>query len=144
MGQGLMLPDWRNRLHAYLRKVDRIPFHWGSHSCLTFVTGAAAEMIGFDPWLEYRQKIATMRRGHVLRYMVDYGGDLQGALDKAMSAVGAVQRRSFGVGDVVLANIDGLDTCGLCVGRHCAFAGKDRLVMLKPDVKASWSLKCHQ
>lgn len=133
MGRGKNL-GWQDRLADYLVKSESLSFHWATHSCLTFVTGAVTAMTGVDPWKPERDRLQGLRRrGRVIQYMHKYGGDLQGAADKALKLAGLEQKRCPGEGDIVLARIDRTTALGVCLGRLCVFVGPQGLVRLKPD-----------
>lgn len=50
------LPDWEERLYAFIAGVRDRPFAWGAHDCILFACGAVAAMTGDDPAREYRGK----------------------------------------------------------------------------------------
>lgn len=53
------LPDWRNRLDAYLDEKTREPFEYGTNDCALFVAGAVNAMTGFDPAEGFRGRYHT-------------------------------------------------------------------------------------
>lgn len=68
MGQLTRLPDWRQRLIAYLSGVVSQPFEPGRHDCALFTAGAVAAMTGRDVAAEWRGRYRTLRGGQrVLR-----------------------------------------------------------------------------
>lgn len=57
------LPDWKNRLHAYLDDCARTPFALGTHDCALFAAGAVAAMTGTDIAAPYRGRYTTLKGG---------------------------------------------------------------------------------
>ena len=53
------LPDWEERLAAYLEPLRTRPFEWGAHDCCTFTAGAVEAMTGVDPMPEFRGRYTT-------------------------------------------------------------------------------------
>lgn len=62
------LPDWRDRLIAYLAASARTPFAEGRHDCALFAAAAILAMTGEDPAQDFRGRYSTTRGGlRVLR-----------------------------------------------------------------------------
>lgn len=135
-------PDWRDRLHAYLDRVADRPFSWSEHNCLEFATGAVAAMTGIDWWGDERRKIAGLRtRSSILQYMAEYGGDLKGAADRALSKAQAQQKAIPIEGDIILAEMDGRTMMGVCLGRLTAFLAPTEITYKKPkNIIAVWGI----
>lgn len=56
------LPDWRPRLHRYLREVACLPFVAGHHDCCLFAAGAVEAQTGID-FAEGWRGYATLAEG---------------------------------------------------------------------------------
>jgi hypothetical protein len=46
------LPDWPERLAAYIAQHRATPFAWGTHDCASFAAGAARVITGCNPWAD--------------------------------------------------------------------------------------------
>ena len=59
------LPDWPERLHAYLQQHAAMPFAWGSNDCVRFAAGAVHAMTGRDmlpaQWSDRAQAASVLR-----------------------------------------------------------------------------------
>ena len=53
------LPDWEERLHAFMLAGRERAFAWGEWDCILFATAAAAEMTGVDKAAAYRGRYST-------------------------------------------------------------------------------------
>lgn len=67
----MRLPDWPERLAAYLAVRERTPFEYGVNDCVLFAAGAVEAMTGVRPalprWRTQRQAAALLlRRGGIL------------------------------------------------------------------------------
>lgn len=133
---------WQDRLSDYLREADGKPFNWAMNSCLTFATGAVTAMTGVDPWKDERDRLRGLRRrGRVIQYMHQYGGDLEGAADKSLRLAGYTRKTCPGEGDIVLARVDKAIALGVCLGRRCAFVSPYGLTRGKPHaILAAWGI----
>lgn len=60
------LPDWPERLHAYLQRHAATPFAWGEHDCARFAAGAVQAITGCDvlpaTWRDKAQAAAALRK----------------------------------------------------------------------------------
>jgi len=57
------LPDWNQRLAAYVAECGRRPFEPGAHDCALFAAGAVEAMTGEDPAAEFRGRYASLAEG---------------------------------------------------------------------------------
>lgn len=59
------LPDWQERLHAFLNSRAATAFEWGRHDCSLFAADAAHAITGTDPlpaaWRKHRSALAAQR-----------------------------------------------------------------------------------
>lgn len=64
----MRVPDWRDRLVAYLHSARQRPFEFGQHDCSLFAADCVAAMTGQDMAAKWRGRYATMKGGlRVLR-----------------------------------------------------------------------------
>lgn len=113
------LPDWEQRLLAWLEQCDPLPYRWGAHDCCTFAAGAVQAQTGLDFYAPFAGGYSTERGA--LRALKRQGfEDLFGPFDAALGARTApllCQRGdivSDGKGVGVMWNRAG--PCGLFVG----------------------------
>ena len=95
------LPDWPERLAAYLQTVRQRPFAWGTHDCVRFTAGAVQAVTGRDLLPAQWADAATAAR--LLRAL----GGLRGAVGTVLQPLPApafAQR-----GDVVLVRLPQAD-----------------------------------
>jgi hypothetical protein len=59
----MRLPDWKQRLIAYLEDCVRRPFQFGRHDCALFAAGAVQAMTGTDPAADWRGRYRTLKGG---------------------------------------------------------------------------------
>lgn len=57
------LPDWRQRLRAYISECRRKPFRPGQHDCALFAAGAVEALTGMDPAASWRGKYRSLKAG---------------------------------------------------------------------------------
>lgn len=134
--------DWRSRLSAYIEIARHEPFSWTHNNCLQFIAGAVGAMSGIEYWLPERRRLSGChRRSEVVRFMREYGGDLEGAADAMLAKAGAARVwRPPSYGDVVMhaGHSDGL---GVSLGRLSAFVGTDGLIFIDPlPLQAVWCI----
>jgi hypothetical protein len=110
------LPDWEERLHAYLASLEGAAFAWGRLDCALFVAGAVETQTGHDFAAPFRGRYQTARGS--VRALRKFGaGTLAATISAALgeTPVGYARR-----GDVVMA--DGI--AGLCLGGSAVFVGE--------------------
>ena len=111
----MRLPDWEDRLAAYLLGVRDMPHAYGSHDCALHGADAVRAMTGDDFGAPFRGRYNTeLGAARALR---KYGA---GTLEATFSAhfedvPPALARR----GDLVLAQ----GSIGVCIGGEAIFAG---------------------
>lgn len=117
----LRLPDWEQRLAAWLEDVRDRPFQWGRHDCALFMAGAVLAMTGQDFGEPFRGRYRSA--AGAARALRRWGsGDLPSTLSAALGP--AVPLALAQRGDVVM--VEG--ACGLLMGRRALFAGDAGLV----------------
>lgn len=111
------LPDWEDRLAAYIQTIADTPFEWSWNDCLMFVAGAVDAVTGQDPATDHR---GQYRSGSgAIRYLKKLGFD---DVEACLNALFEPIPRSFAKrGDIVLAN----DCAGVCMGNIALFLIED-------------------
>lgn len=137
------LPDWRQRLTAYLLACREKPFVYGEHDCGLFAGGAVFAMTGQDVTASVRGLYASrFGAARVMR-----GSDEAAFRCVVSAALGEPIPRSvdYQGGDVVLAGLPHSGPAptvglGVAVSDVVAFVGKPSgLVLTIPeDVRAVW------
>lgn len=111
------LPDWEDRLAAFLAERRDMPFAWGSNDCALFATACAAAITGEDRAASFRGRYDT-REGAALA-LREIGA---GTLVKTMDALFVVKPVGMaGRGDLVMAR----GAIGVCIGRSAMFVGEE-------------------
>lgn len=127
------LPDWEERLAAYLdAAADRAPV-FGEHDCVLHGASAAAAVTGFDFAADWRGQY----RGEVgaARFLRKLGFDTVEALLDAQ-----LPRRDIAFvrrGDLVLGP-EG--ACGVWIGGKAAFASDGLVTVPREQLTAAWSV----
>lgn len=111
--------DWPERLAGLIDERRRTPFAWGAQDCALFAADAVQAITGDDPAKHFR---GYDDEREALRIVKDAGG-MRGLVDLPEKPKGFAQR-----GDVVLAEIDGRETFGVCIGSQYVAPGVDGLV----------------
>lgn len=117
-GSGLRRSDWPLLLEVFVERHRDTPFAWGHHDCVTFAIG----------WLETVREDLAPRDDLAPRLAYDTAHEAARALGaqplaEAVEAWGELAR--IGVtfaqrGDLVLLDIGGRQTLGVCVGDTAA------------------------
>ena len=115
----MRLPDWEQRLSAFIAEHRDRPFQWGEWDCVLFATAAAAEITGTDEAAMFRGKYDS-RKGSadVLRKLGK--GTLLKTLDAHFERKPASMAQR---GDLVWF----AGSVGVCFGAHGLFVGEARL-----------------
>lgn len=112
-------PDWPERLASLIDERRHAPFAWGLQDCALFAADAVLALTGDDPAKNFR---GYDDEREALRIVKGAGG-MRGLVDLPKKHRGFAQR-----GDVVLAEIDGRETFGVCLGTQYAAPGVNGLV----------------
>ncbi len=109
------LPDWEERLSAWLSECAGASFEWGKLDCLMFAAGAIKAVTGHDPAKGHRGEYNSLASS--VRYLKKLGADSPWEyLDNTFpSTPKAFARR----GDLVLAE----GNVGVCFGGYALFVG---------------------
>lgn len=113
-------PDWPERLAQYIDARRHAPFAWGVNDCAMFAADAVVALTGVDPVPSVRGTYDDARGAADL---IDAAGGLRELVPLPAKTVGHAQR-----GDIVLSDIDGRATLGVCVGADYAAPGDVGLV----------------
>ena len=124
--------DWPERLNAYLEKVGRRPFKWGTHDCCTFAAGAVKAMTGRNHMAEFRgtyrseaeaaEALKAIGKGSLYATIRSkFGNPVKPALAKRGDLMMADQKTVNGQGAPVLL---------ICLGEQSAGPGAEGLVFL--------------
>jgi hypothetical protein len=113
------LPDWEDRLSAYLTEVRDRPFEYGAHDCILHACSAVEAMTGWDAAAEFRGQYSDATGAkRALREIGD------GTLIRTINArfpkrpVGKAMR-----GDIVMFE----GSAGVAYGAAGLFVGEERL-----------------
>lgn len=128
------LPDWEQRLGAYLESVSDRPHAYGEHDCLLFCSGIVQAVTGVDLSRgrrgRYRDSIGAAR--HLRQLGFRSAAELIGSL-LPERPVGFARR-----GDLVLGE-DGIP--GVCLGGTAAFVTEAGLASSpRPEWAKAWSV----
>ena len=119
----MRLPDWRQRLVAYLAEAHRLPYVEGEHDCALFTASAVHAMTGVDYAAPYRGRYTTTRGGiRILRK--------DGFKDHIALAAHHLKEKpvSFAVpGDVAVADADDGQALGIVQGENVYVLGLNGL-----------------
>lgn len=86
-----------------------MPFKWGSHDCLTFVSGAVASITGYnfqDEYLPYDNE-------EVAKELLELSGGVEGIISRRLGHSGTENILTAKRGDVVLYKAVEGDTAGI-------------------------------
>lgn len=100
--------NWPLHLSEYLKIRKNMPFKWGEHDCLTFVSGAVAAITGYNFYDEYLPYDSEETAAEMLR---EYNG-VAGIITEHLGE-GSDKILTAGRGDVVLFKAPEGDTAGI-------------------------------
>lgn len=124
--------NWPTLLQDEVAAASSRAFEWGRHDCLQFAARCVAVITGEDRAARFGEY--TDERG-AARLLAAHGG-VAGILNAELgeSVPPLLARR----GDVVLAQIEGRATAGICLGPVCAFAGDGVVYRPLTSVERAW------
>ena len=114
----MRLPDWEDRLHAYLDSVADKPFAYSSHDCALHGANAVLAMTGEDFGEPFRGRYRSAA-GAIRALKVFGAGDLVLTFTAALGE--PINPAFAGRGDMVL--YDG--SIGVCMAGFAWFAGEE-------------------
>ena len=125
------LPDWEERLVAFMAEHRARPFEWGAWDCALYATACAAELTGTDKAADFRGAYST-REGAALALRELGKGTLIATLDSLYPPKPASKAVR---GDLVGA----FGAIGVCMGGYGLFVGEegDAAGLLKIE-RAEW------
>ena len=119
-------PDPRLRgqaLHAFCAAHRAQPFAWGSNDCALFASDWVLAATGTDPAAAFRGYRTAQEAA---RLVSEHGG----LAAIATAALGPPIRAMYAItGDIVLVDLDGRETLGVCNGQTVLGPGPDGLAV---------------
>ena len=112
------LPDWEDRLAAYLAGVRERPHAFGAHDCALHGAAAVEAVTGVDHGAPFRGRYTT-ERGAALALRRHGAGTIEATFDRHLASVPVALARR---GDLVMS--DG--SIGVCIGGEAMLVGRDR------------------
>jgi hypothetical protein len=115
------LPDWPERLAAFIEGRRDLPFEWADNDCCVLAADAVLAMTGRDFLVGFRGRYATEAEAEALMGP----GGLEAFLPRVMAAFGApgVVPAEAQRGDVALIGLENQLVCGVVTGPHIAAPG---------------------
>jgi hypothetical protein len=132
----MRVPDWREKLHAEIDASRTREGNWSDNDCLRFCARCVLAMTGIDyalPWAsvdsEGEAMAALERSGGISGLLTDLFGE-------------ALPPNLARAGDVVLAEVGGLQSAGICTGVNCAFVTIPRglVIVSREAISAAWRI----
>ena len=115
------LPDWEERLGAYLLEVRERPHAFGSHDCALHGASAVEAIIGEDHGAPFRGRYSTAFGA--TRALKRFGaGTIEATFDAHLSPVPPA---FAGRGDIVMAETASGPAIGVCIGGEAMFVGRE-------------------
>jgi hypothetical protein len=111
MSHFIRLPDWQQRMEAFIALRMAMPFAWGANDCATFAADCVQAITGHDPAPVGLRKHTTAKQAY--RAMARHGG-LAGIAQAALGE--PVPALLAGVGDVVLVTAGKREAFAICNG----------------------------
>ncbi len=115
------LPDWPERLAAFIEARRDVPFEWALNDCCALAADAVLATTGRDFLADYRGRYVNEAQAEAL---MGEGG-LPAFLPRVMAAFGAPALPPVGAqrGDVALIGLENQLVCGVVTGPHIAAPG---------------------
>ena len=115
------LPDWPERLAAFIEARRDLPFEWAVNDCCAMAADAVLAMTGRDFLADFRGCYATEGQAEALMGP----GGLEAFLPRLMAAFGAPELVPAEAqrGDVALIGLENQLVCGVVTGPHIAAPG---------------------
>lgn len=115
------LPDWPERLAAFIEARRDLPFEWAVNDCCAMAADAVLAMTGRDFLADFRGRYATEGQAEALMGP----GGLQAFLPRVMAEFGALELAPAEAqrGDVALIGLENQLVCGVVTGPHIAAPG---------------------
>jgi hypothetical protein len=115
------LPDWPERLAAFIEARREVPFEWAENDCCALAADAVLAMTGRDFLAAFRGRYATEDQAEALMGP----GGLQAFLPRVLAKFGALELSPAEAqrGDVALIGLENQLVCGVVTGPHIAAPG---------------------
>lgn len=128
------LPEWSQRLRAYMAATVGRPFAWGTHDCLMFAAGAVEAQTGVDPAARWRGKYRSQRGAEALLKRLGHAD----ALAAVASHLPEIPQAWAHVGDLASVEVAGIIGVGVVMGPHVVVLRADGhgIVTLQPGGRA--------
>ncbi len=123
-------------LAEYLQKHKGVEFVWGSNDCCTFASNWVEELTGVNPLISigHYGKYKTLKGAATI--LKNLGG-LSKVLDENLG--NNIHPAYAKVGDIVMGDLDGGETLGICIGIECMFLGEKGVVRKRTlDMLKAW------
>ena len=123
----MRLPDWPERLAAYIQDRRERPFRWGSNDCCSFARGAVLAIGGPDLGIGWAGEYADEDGARAA--IQGMGRDLEAAVESACRDAGLVETESRLAqrGDLLVVRerrlIGGMPLAAVCTGRDALAVG---------------------
>lgn len=128
---------WEQRLADYVESRRGVEFEWGRHDCCVFTAGAIEAMTGADFTSAHQRYSTALGAARVIR---DAGGI--SALPGRHGLHQIEPLSCAGRGDVVLVEIDGRESLGVCLGADSFFASAIGIATIKTAAcVAAWRVE---
>jgi cell wall-associated NlpC family hydrolase len=126
-------PDWPERLAQFIESKRTVPFEWGENDCLMFAADAVVAITGEDPTAAHRGQYQT---GEAVYERIREAGGLRHMLALPEKHRGLAQR-----GDIVLADVEGVETFGVVAGAGAWCGPGETGVVFRPMAEVILALE---
>lgn len=134
------LPDWQSRLFSYITKCANKKFEYGVFDCVIFSTGAVGAITGVNPHELYPPVVYSNAEESKKVLIECYGVEnVEQLWDKILGLENRINPNLAQRGDIVVKEIEGSLTAGVCAGLGFAFAGKNKITRLT-TCKTAWKV----
>lgn len=133
------LPDWEDRLIAFMDRARRKPFQWSVFDCCTFPADAVLALTGVDPMVDLRDAYDDARSALML---INGNGGLEELTDKRLVGAECITSLKGQRGDIVHLEQQGLGArLGVIWGAGVAAPGLRGLITLqRPMAAKTWHI----
>ena len=132
------LPDWRERLLAYVASISAEPFRPGRHDCIILAAGGRQALTGVDLMENWRGRYRSVEDG--LELARQQG--CENPFEWVVQGLEEVPAAFAQVGDIALLDgTNGMPGLGIVAGEHVYTVGLRRLEIAQlTDVRRAWRL----
>jgi len=111
--------DWPERLFAEIAAAKKTKFAWGEQDCALFVFGCVEAMTGVDYMKSLKGKYRCRRSSKEAFKKIEGAETLRAFADECFG--NRIDLSNARRGDVVLLDIDSIESFGIVVGSHAVF-----------------------